>query len=87
MLGTSLKACCHLLYNTDQQDLNILLSLIQYLRISITRFLILLHVIGLATVMSILIGPIHPSPNIPQLMCPYLTLSVGSLKFIFQYLT
>jgi hypothetical protein len=40
-------------------------------------FLILLYIMGLATTMLIQIGLMHPSPNISQLMCPYLTSSVG----------
>jgi hypothetical protein len=35
---------------------------------------------GLATIVSIQIGMMHLSPNISQLLCPYLTSSVGYLK-------
>ncbi len=42
-----------------------------YLRISM--FLALLYVMGLATAVSIQLELSHPSPNIIQLTCPYLT--------------
>jgi hypothetical protein len=35
-------------------------------------FLALLYVMGLATAVSIQLGPSHPYPNIIQLTCPYL---------------
>ncbi len=36
-------------------------------------FLALLYAIGRATAVSIQLGLSHPSPNIIQLACPYLT--------------
>jgi hypothetical protein len=48
-----------------------ILSTNPYLRISM--FLALLYAIGRATAVSIQLGLSHPSPNIIQLACPYLT--------------
>jgi hypothetical protein len=48
-----------------------------------SKFLILLNTMGLATVVSIPIGLMHLSPKISQLTCPYLTTPVGSLKHVF----
>jgi hypothetical protein len=50
-------------------------------------FLIILYSMGLATIVSIQIGLMHLSPKISQLMCPHLTMPVGSLKSVFRYLT
>ena len=57
---------------------NILLARNQYLLspnpyLKISMFLALLYVMGLATTVSIQLGPLHPTPNIFQLTCPYLT--------------
>jgi hypothetical protein len=45
-----------------------------------SMFLILLNMMGLATIMSIQISLMHLSPKISQLTCPYLTMPVGPLN-------
>jgi hypothetical protein len=67
--------------NTNQQDLIILLSLIPYLRTSM--FLILLYVMGLATVMSIKSSQTHPSQNILLLMLSILKIARWMSKNVF----
>jgi hypothetical protein len=71
VLSESLNSCTQLLTNIVQARNQYLLSPNPYLRMSI--FLDLLYVMGLATAVSIQLGPSHPSPNIYQLTCPYLT--------------
>jgi hypothetical protein len=66
VLSELLNLCTQLLTNILLARNQYLLSPNPYLRMSM--FLALLyHVMGLATVVSIQLGPAHPSPNIIQL--------------------
>jgi hypothetical protein len=76
VLSELLNSCTQLLTNILLASILLarnqhLLSPNPYLRISM--FLALLYVMGLATAMSIQLGPSHTSPNIIQLMCSYLS--------------
>jgi hypothetical protein len=71
VLSKLLNSCTQLLTNILLARYQYLLSPNPYLRTSM--FLALLYVVGLATVLSIQLGPSHPSPYIIQLTCPYLT--------------
>jgi hypothetical protein len=76
-----INSCTQLLTNIPLARNQYLLSPNPYLRISM--FLALLYVMGLATAMSIQLGPSHPSPSIIQLTYSYLThiLNIFHLTF------
>ncbi len=71
VLSKLLNSCTQLLMSILLVRKQYLLSPNPYLRISM--ILPLHYVMGLATVVSIQLGPSHPSPNSIQLTCPYLT--------------
>ncbi len=50
-------------------------------------FFSLLYVMDLATIVSVQLGPTHPSPNTPQLMLSILKIARWISKIICQYLT